>query len=125
MRVTGEQPRVPNILPPSFNLAQLAIQLHQLPHELKLTKRKELDSKIPEEIKTCPYVWIRIDRVKRPLEAPYQGPYKGKGVMILLDRLKPARLPEHYEYKDETTEKIDNKDTKLPEVRKEEIKTSA
>ena len=75
-------------------------------------------------------MWIRIDRVRRPLEAPYQGPYKvlqrheaaylllvkGKVVMISLDRLKPARLPEHYEDKDETTKKIDNKDT---------IKTSA
>ena len=62
-RVTGEQPLVPHILPPSFNLTQLAIQLHQLPHELKLTRRKEIDSQILEEIKTCQYVWIRIDRV--------------------------------------------------------------
>ena len=136
-RVTGEQPLVPPILPPSFNLTQLAIQLHQLPHELKLTRRKEIDSQIPEEIKTCSYVWIRIDRVKRLLEAPYQDPYKvlqrheagyqllvkGKAVMISLDRLKPARLPEHYEDKDEITETIDHKDTKLPEVREEEIKT--
>ena len=45
--------------------------------------------------------------------------------MISLDRLKPARLPQHYEGKDEITEKIDHKDTKLSEVREEEIKTSA
>ena len=81
-------------------------------------------------------MWIRIDRVKRPLEAPYQGPYKiqqrhgaayhllvkGKIRMISLDRLKPARLPDNYEDKDEITEKIDKKNTKLPEVRKEGMK---
>ena len=138
-RVTGEQPLVPHILPPSFNLTQLAIQLHQLPHELKLTRRKEIDSQILEEINTCQYVWIRIDRVKRPLEAPYQGPYKvlqrheavyqllvkGKAVMISVDRLKPAKLPDNYEDKDEITEKIDKKNTKLHEVRKEGMKASA
>ena len=72
-------------------------------------------------------------------EAPYQGPYKvlqrheaayqllvkGKAVMISLDRLKPARLPDNYEDKDNITEKIDNKNTKLPEVRKEGMKASA
>ena len=76
------------------------IQLHQLPHELQLTRRKEIHSQIPEEIKTCQYVWIRFDRVKRLLEAPYQGPYKvlqrheaayqllvkGKAVVISLGR---------------------------------------
>ena len=69
-RVTGEQLLVLHILPPTFNLTQLAIQLHQLPHELKLTRRKKIDSQIPEEIKIYPYGWIRIDRLKRPLEAP-------------------------------------------------------
>ena len=92
-RVTGKQPLVPHILPPSFNFRQLAIQLHQLQHELKLGRRKEIDSQIPEEIKTCPYVWIRKRHTKCPYkvlqrhEAAYQLLVKGKAVMILLDRL--------------------------------------
>ena len=76
-QVTGEQPLVPHILPPNFNLTQLAIQLHQLPHERNLTRRKEMDSQIPEEIMTCPYVWIRIDRIKLPL----QGSAKTRGCL--------------------------------------------
>ena len=111
-RVTGEQPLVPHILQASFN--NQPSNFTELPHELKLNRLKEIESQIPEEIKSCPYVWIRIDRVKRPLEAPYQGPYKvlqrheaanqllvkGKVVIISLDRLKPARLPEYYECKE-------------------------
>ena len=30
----------------------------------------------PKELKSCDYVWMRIDRVRRPLEAPYTGPHK-------------------------------------------------
>ena len=74
-RVAGKQPLVP-IICPNLNLTQLALQLHQFPHELNLIRRKEIDSRIPEEIKTFSYVWIRVDRVKRYLEALYQGPYK-------------------------------------------------
>ena len=46
--------------------------------------------------------------------------------MISLDRLKPVRLQEYYEDKDEMPEKIVNEKTKLvqPEIRKEEIKAS-
>ena len=31
---------------------------------------------IPKDLFKCGKVWMRIDRVRRPLEAPYAGPYK-------------------------------------------------
>ena len=51
-------------------------------------------------------MWLRVDRVRRPLEAPYQGPYevlnrtqrtftiaiRGKPSVVSIDRLKPACL---------------------------------
>ncbi|CAM1292349.1 Uncharacterised protein r2_g154 [Pycnogonum litorale] len=50
-------------------------------------------------------VWLRVDRVRRPLEAPYQGPFlvlkrspktfvlqkpNGREMSVTIDRLKPA-----------------------------------
>ena len=60
------------------------------------------------QIKIGDFAWVRIDRVRRPLEAPYQGPFKiidksnkvvklelpgGKVTTISLDRIKLACLP--------------------------------
>lgn len=27
----------------------------------------------PAELRTCTHIWVRVDRVRRPLEAPYSG----------------------------------------------------
>ena len=64
-------------------------------------------SYVPEALKTCSHVWVRVDRVRRPLEAPYTGPFKvnarstktftiqlpsGDSSVVSIDRLKPANL---------------------------------
>ena len=66
---------------------------------------------IPKELSTCRRVWIRLDRVTAPLEAPYIGPAEvlerhgksfsvrlptGKLEEVSVDRLKPVmdQLPE-------------------------------
>jgi len=64
-------------------------------------------SRIPN-IQTGDFVWVRIDRVRRPLEAPYQGPFEvlesnSKLVKVKynndhfntvsIDRIKPVTLP--------------------------------
>lgn len=63
---------------------------------------------IPADLATCTHVWVRVDRVKCSLEAPYQGPFpvvhRGTSVFTLqlpsgttevvsVSRLKPAHLP--------------------------------
>ena len=63
---------------------------------------------IPKELKTCSHVWLRTDRVRRPLEAPYSGPYlvkerhekhfaielfNGTLQSVSIERLKPAIMP--------------------------------
>ncbi|KAL0124082.1 hypothetical protein PUN28_006108 [Cardiocondyla obscurior] len=60
-----------------------------------------------EDLDTCTHVFVRIDRPRRPLEPPYEGPYpvidrlstylykinfKGTPTQINIDRLKPAFL---------------------------------
>ena len=63
---------------------------------------------IPKDLMTCTHVWVRVDRVQRPLEAPYQGPLRvvhrspktfrvelpsGATDTVSVDRLKPAYFP--------------------------------
>ncbi|GBM90363.1 hypothetical protein AVEN_176470-1 [Araneus ventricosus] len=61
---------------------------------------------VQKDLHTCTHVFIRIDRVRKPLEPPYDRPFtvvkrhdkyfavtiKGKDVNISVDRLKPAYL---------------------------------
>ena len=58
---------------------------------------------IHPDLVTCSHVWERVDRVRHPLQSPYEGPYPvlkrsdksfvitkaGKDVTVSLDRLKP------------------------------------
>ena len=59
---------------------------------------------VPQDLHTTDQVYVRVDRVRSPLEPPYEGPYKvikrrkkyfiieknGKNEVISIDRLKPA-----------------------------------
>ena len=60
---------------------------------------------VPKDLQTCSHVWLRVDRILRSLEAPYQGPFlvkrrnaktflieKHDGIVdnVSIDRLKPA-----------------------------------
>ena len=64
-------------------------------------------SYIPKDLRNCQYVWVRIDRIRRPLEAPYSGPYlvvsrgekyfelqlpTGEKRHVSIDRLKPVYM---------------------------------
>lgn len=61
---------------------------------------------VHKDLKSCTHVFVRIDRVKKALEKPYEGPFrvvekfdkyfavhiKDKPVHISIDRLKPAYM---------------------------------
>ena len=61
---------------------------------------------IPKELNKCTHVWLRVDRVRKPLEAPYSGPFEiiertpkffkikmlTKTDNVSIDRLKPANV---------------------------------
>lgn len=63
-------------------------------------------SYVPPQLKSCSHVWMRVDRVRKSLEAPYTGPYLvldrypkffrlelPQGVTsVSIDRLKPAYI---------------------------------
>src|SRR5215469_5127610 len=61
----------------------------------------------PPQLKSCTHVYVRVDRIRKALEAPYSGPYQildrfdrcfkllmpnGKSDMVSISRLKPAVL---------------------------------
>ena len=61
---------------------------------------------VSDDLSTCTCIFVRHDAVRKPLQQPYDGPYKvheradkqftvdvkGKHNVISLDRLKPAHL---------------------------------
>lgn len=64
---------------------------------------------VSPDLQRCTHVFVRNDKVKRPLQCPYDGPYfvierhektmtlsmHGRQEVVSLDRLKPAHLPNH------------------------------
>ena len=73
---------------------------------------------LPKNLNVCDKVWLRVDRVRRSLEAPYTGPFKvlqrspkhfvielpnGTSSTVSIDRLKPC-FSENLESNDETSQ---------------------
>ncbi|GFU76012.1 retrovirus-related Pol polyprotein from transposon opus [Trichonephila clavipes] len=97
--------------PPTINMdpQNFVAKLQQHMAELKPLKspsNRKQNIFVHKDLKSCSHVFIRIERVKKALEPPYEGPYtvqkkydkyftiliKDKAVNISVDRLKPAYL---------------------------------
>lgn len=97
--------------PPTIKMEQetFVSQLQKFMEELKPIRTSSIKHQrlfVHKDLQSCSHVFVRIDRVKKALEPPYQGPYKvvkhsekyftlsmkGKEVNISIDRLKPAYL---------------------------------
>jgi cleavage and polyadenylation specificity factor subunit 1 len=115
MAVTGSsmlvpQPILANEEPAEYNHDQIKIlaqEMSQLDLSQFSTPHHDTQRKtyVPSDLDKCSHVWVRVDRVRRPLEAPYSGPYvvkrrhpkyfiielsTGKEQSVSVDRLKPA-----------------------------------
>ena len=94
---------------PNFvqELTQNLETFHFSPPQWHLNQQKQTGY-IPKELSNASKVWVRIDRLKRPLEAPYAGPFEvverndkyytvrlpsGKCDTIAIHRLKPHIVP--------------------------------
>ncbi|GFW09897.1 retrovirus-related Pol polyprotein from transposon opus [Trichonephila clavipes] len=97
--------------PPTINMdpQNFVAKLQQHMAELKPLKspsNRKQNIFVHKDLKSCSHVFLCIDRVKKALEPPYEGPYtvqkkydkyftvliKDKAVNISVDRLKPAYL---------------------------------
>ena len=88
------------------------VQLRKLREKVKLLtptptmRHGKVRSVIPEDLRQSPFVFIRRDSHRKPLQCPYDGPFKvldagekffkvdygGREEIISIDRLKPAHL---------------------------------
>ena len=99
---TAPQTETPN---PASYVAKLQATMKDLRPPLV---REQVQRKVhfPKSLQSCTHVFVRRDAVKKPLQPPYDGPYKvldrqdkyfklsifGKTDTVSVDRLKPAHL---------------------------------
>ena len=104
-------------------------ELHKTMAKFDLTdfsnrEKSTKKSYVPDQLQTCDKVWIRIDRVRKPQEAPYSGPYmvlertpkyflietnSSTHTQVSIDRLKP-----YIENKQKWTQNATKKSESLP-----------
>lgn len=114
--VTGTNMLLPRTLIYDTNEKFSSLEIKKLCQEMSKVqldsapkmKAKLLTGYIPKDLSSCKFVWLRTDRVRKSLEAPYSGPYKvlrrspknfaieinDKPNTVSIDRLKPAHLPD-------------------------------
>lgn len=73
-RVTGEKLMIPHVLTHEIPTADSIRS--KVSDFLQPQNHHKVSVYVPKALHTCEYVWIRVDRVRRPLEAPYNGPFK-------------------------------------------------
>ncbi|CAI2738829.1 unnamed protein product [Dicrocoelium dendriticum] len=92
-------------------------------YKLPDVREQRRKSFVPQDLQRCPFVFLRLDGLRRPLERPYEGPFKvlqrkdrvfiidrhGKREAVTIDRLKVAHVePElnedPYSSSDESTQ---------------------
>lgn len=80
---------------------------------------------VHNDMHTCTHVYVRVDAVRKPLQAPYEGPYRvikrygkyytldinGKQANISIDRLKPAYRLADSEHAADSTSKTTHPST--------------
>jgi cleavage and polyadenylation specificity factor subunit 1 len=116
--VTGKTPLLPSSFipsPPSSNqdfeqfMRKFIAHMRQIDfRSLPAAHFSSSASYVPAELQSCTHVYVRVDRIKRTLEAPYTGPFlvldrfdrcfklqisPDKTDMVSIDRIKPAVMP--------------------------------
>ena len=132
--VTGTHALLPQIyIDPNYNHEFTHKSIVELCEEMRKFDFNKLSqgslhsvpkSYVPPDLKICEYVWLRIDRVKKPLEAPYSGPYfvikrtpkifviqnnVGTKQTVSIDRIKPAYLSKSLQFKNVKDVKVRTK----------------
>jgi len=113
--VTGSPIMIPPVAVSSSNTKELheftrtlAKRFEETTFDFSSPSQRQSSSYVNPKLSTASHVWLRTDRVLRPLEAPYSGPYpvlskstkvfkiqlpSGSTESVSIDRLKPATLP--------------------------------
>ncbi|XP_055536533.1 uncharacterized protein LOC129725102 [Wyeomyia smithii] len=106
LRVPGEFYDLPAS---NIDRTELAAKLHKTFADLKApaaSRHTNEKAFVHPKLKDCSHVFIRVDAVKKPLQQPFEGPYKviarnekcfdilisGKKVTVSINRIKPAHI---------------------------------
>lgn len=95
-----------NLMPNTADILNKLRDFSQTIRPVDTRKPISTSSYIPKALNTCDYVFIRVDKIKPALTAPFEGPFKvirrlrkhfvvqirGKNNSISIDRLKPALI---------------------------------
>ena len=106
LRLPGElvAPQAPAAIDYGSYAQRLAAYMRALPPAV--TRHQVIQPQVSPHLSTCSHVFVRVDQVRRPLQAPYLGPFKvlkrndkyfiiernGKPETVTVDRLKVAFL---------------------------------
>lgn len=96
---------------PSNYAERLRQHMAQLQPALTRPSVNNKSSYVHKDLNTCTHVWVRTDAVRKPLQAPYKGPFKvirrtpkyfildinGEEDSVSLERLKVAYLSEDFD----------------------------
>ena len=108
LRLPGEffvEPTVDCTADPASYAVRLKSAMHKL-RAVPVRKQPRRAVHISDDLSSCTHVFIRHDAVRKPLQHPYNGPFKvlkradkqftvdvkGRREVVSLDRLKPAHL---------------------------------
>ncbi len=86
------------------------LKSHMLSVRAKAPRSLQKNFSVHKELSTCTHVFVRCDAVRKPLQPPYDGPFKvidrkekyfildfgGRKNTVAIDRLKPAYLDDSY-----------------------------
>lgn len=109
LRLPGDFFKEPSDTVPARNLHEYVTQFRTSMNHLRpvpASRHSEPHVFIHKELANCTHVFVRIDAVRRPLQTPYEGPFKvirrnqknfqlqwaDRKVTVSIDRVKPAFL---------------------------------
>ena len=55
-------------------MKELSVELHKLYHHYTPTRQRQQKTFLPYQLQKRDFVWIRQDRVRKPLERAYRSP---------------------------------------------------
>ena len=95
---------------PTADLADYVVRLRLMMQSLEAVSARKQSCKtyVSQKLQSCSHVFVRNDAVRKPFQAPYDGPFRvisradkqftidihSRPTVISLDRLKPASLDE-------------------------------
>ena len=94
-------------LDPATYVTELRTAMQQL-QSPRVRRQNPRKAYVNDDLKTCTHVFVRHDAIKKPLQKPYDSPFKvikrndkhftldvkGTESVIAIDRLKPAHIEE-------------------------------